>query len=70
MVSGSIECSQARVDMTDSHAARRSEWESVERLGSVIMRPWMYSMICFFGGVSDDHVETVWERDVRRKQFR
>jgi hypothetical protein len=36
--------------MTDSHAARRSEMESVERLGSVIMRPWMYSMICFLGG--------------------
>jgi len=44
MASGLMECSHARVEMTDSHAARRSERGRVERLGSVIIRPWMYSM--------------------------
>lgn len=60
MASGSMECSQARVEMTDCQAARRSERGRVDRLGSVIIRPWMYSMTWWRGGC------VRWEGFVRR----
>lgn len=46
MESGSIECSQARVETRENQAARRSQRDSSLRSGSVIMRPFTNSITC------------------------
>lgn len=50
MDEGEMEWSQAKVDITDFQAARRSCLGRFDRAGSVIMRPWTYSIIFFNDG--------------------